>query len=73
MVDEAPCEGVSSTSLRKRWWVSKKFKLLSDGTAVALLRAHDEYVYAPLKKALVGNRGKLCFFFVVISRDWVLL
>ena len=66
MVDEAPCEGVSSTSLRKRWWVSKKFKLLSDGAAVALLRAHDNYVYAPLKKALV-RKTEGSFFFLSSS------
>jgi len=48
-------EGVSSTALRKRWWVNKNLKLLPDGVAVALLQAHEAHVYAPLKDALIQS------------------
>lgn len=54
--DVAPyTEGVSSTELRKRWWVSRKLKVLPDAAAVALLRAHEDRVYAPLKRVLIQS------------------
>jgi hypothetical protein len=60
MVFPSP-EGVSSTALRKRWWANKKLKLLPDGAAVALLQAHDRYVYAPLKVGLYKLRCTITF------------
>jgi len=46
-------------TLLSSFQVRRCIKVLPDGAAVALLQAHEKYVYAPLK---VGSSG-ISFFF----------
>ena len=52
-------QGVSSTALRKQWGLS--MHVLPESIAAPVLEAHEDFVYAPLRKGLEAVAALPCF------------